>query len=169
MEAETTCVDLCKRGIVDAVLTEDTDVLAYGVDIFLSKIDTKNETICIISYEDILSHLNLNNRQFTELCIMCGTDYNTNINKVGPSNAFKLLTKYGSIDNIALETEYDISCLNHKRVLELFENYTKSEVDKIPNCGKPNFEMLEEFLVKKNIKYNISNIKEAFESKLIIS
>jgi hypothetical protein len=30
LEAETTCSDLCIQGLVDAVLSEDTDVLAFG-------------------------------------------------------------------------------------------------------------------------------------------
>ena len=55
LEAETMCVDLCKRGIVDAVLTEDTDVLAYGTPIFLSKIDPFSSTCVLINLEEMLN------------------------------------------------------------------------------------------------------------------
>lgn len=34
MEAETMCSDLCKRGLVDAVMSRDSDVLAYGANVF---------------------------------------------------------------------------------------------------------------------------------------
>ncbi|GAG51450.1 unnamed protein product, partial [marine sediment metagenome] len=48
MEAETMCSDLCKRGLVDAVLSEDTDVIAYGTPHFLSKIDTSKDTCVLV-------------------------------------------------------------------------------------------------------------------------
>ena len=97
LEAETTCADLCKRGIVDAVLSEDTDVLAYSCPIFLTKIDIINETCVRLCHQDILKSLELDENQFLDLCIMCGCDYNKNIPKVGPETAYKYLKKYNSI------------------------------------------------------------------------
>ena len=94
LEAECACADLCKRGFVDAVLTEDTDVLAYGSPIFLSKIDTSNDTCVQIKYEDVLDALELKKEEFLDLCIMFGCDYNKNINKVGIETAYKYLYKY---------------------------------------------------------------------------
>lgn len=39
MEGETTCAHLCCLGKVDAVLSDDTDVLAYGTPVFLTRLD----------------------------------------------------------------------------------------------------------------------------------
>ena len=47
LEAECMCADLCKRGLVDAALSEDTDVLAYGSPIFLTKIDIYKNTAVV--------------------------------------------------------------------------------------------------------------------------
>lgn len=162
MEAETMCSELCINGVVDAVLSEDTDVLAYGTPVFVSKIDTRKETATCVIHKQILEELEMTKRQFTELCIMSGTDYNKNIPKVGPMNSYKLLQKHGSIDEIKENTKYDVSILNHKRGLELFEDFKKSNLIKIPYCGKPNYEDLEKFLIKKNIYYDINNIKSCF-------
>jgi 5'-3' exonuclease len=152
LEAETCCSDLCKRGIVDAVLTEDTDVLAYGANVFLSKIDTIKDVCVRINYEEMLSALNLSADQFTDLCIMCGCDYNTNVPKVGPETSFKYLLKYKDIDAITEELNIDVSNLNHKRVRDLFKNYEQIELKSVPFVGKPDIEKLEEFMTRHNIR-----------------
>ena len=76
---------------------------------------------------------------------MCGTDYNKNIFRVGPSKALKLIQTHKSIDKV----EMDVSILNHKRVRELFKEYKRSECA-VPYCGCPDFNELQMFLVKKN-------------------
>ena len=171
LEAECACADLCKRGIVDAVLTEDTDVIAYGSDIFLSKIDTSNGTCVRIVYEDVLKSLKLNESEFLDLCIMFGCDYNKNINKVGIETSYKYIQKYRSIDEISKQLSIDVSILNHERTRELFTKYEKLDIENIPFCGVPNFDLLESFISRHEL-YNIKNfnkLKDCFvKNKQII-
>jgi 5'-3' exonuclease len=132
------CSDICKRGLVDAVLSEDTDVLAYGADVFLTKIDTYRNTCVQINYDQVLSSLNLNENEFLDLCIMCGTDYNKNIPKIGCETSYKYILKYRSIEQIKNNLPHiDISILNHSRTRELFIDYEKYSTINIPYCGKP--------------------------------
>ena len=163
LEAECTCADLCKRGIVDAVLTEDTDVLAYGSPIFLSKIDTGKDTCVQINYNEVLESLNINSSQFLDLCIMFGCDYNKNINKVGIETSFKYISTYGSIDEIEKNLGIDVSVLNHKRSRELFTEYKKIDISSVPFCGPPNFDYLKKFILKHNlIGLNFEKIRSHF-------
>ena len=161
LEAETTCADLCKRGIVDAVLSEDTDVLAYASPIFLSKINTSNGTCTRIKYPELLDALDLFSDEFLDLCIMCGTDYNKNIFRVGPEKAYKQIQTHSTIEEIGINTQLDISILNHVRGRELFREYEQFNI-KIPYCGVPEFQKLEEFLFKHNIHCSIEGMKKAF-------
>jgi flap endonuclease-1 len=164
LEAECACADLCKRGIVDAVLTEDTDVIAYGSNIFLSKIDTSNDTCVQIIYEDVLKSLKLNEKELLDLCIMFGCDYNKNINKVGIETSYKHILKYRSIEEISKQLSIDVSILNYKRTRELFTDYEKLKIENIPFCGVPNFELLENFIAKHQL-YSVKNfnkLKECF-------
>lgn len=161
LEAETTCADLCKRGLVDAVLSEDTDVLAYGSPIFLSKIKTSNGTCVRINYEKMIKSLNMSKQQFLDLCIMCGTDYNKNIFRVGPEKAYKYLLEHKSIENLKENLNLDISILNHIRVRELFTNYKQANI-KIKFCGTPDFKLLQDFVLKNNITFSIESLKKAF-------
>jgi flap endonuclease-1 len=167
MEAETTCADLCIQGKVDAVLSEDTDVLAYGSPVFLTKMNTGDATCMRIRYDKVLEELELTPEQFIDFCIMCGTDYNKNIFKVGPAKAYAYIKKYGSIEEVGKQTNHDISILNHIRSRELFRNYNRSNFS-VPYCGHPNFSELEQFVFRKNVRMNIDSLRKAFVHNLIV-
>jgi len=166
-EAETMCSHMCKTGFVDAVLSEDTDVLAYGSPIFLNNINTTNGTCIRIKYKEVLEELDLFNDEFLDVCIMCGTDYNSNMPGIGPEKAYKLIQQYSTIEDIAKNTGMDISILNHVRCRQLFKEYAKIPDFKVPYCGSPDFEILQEFIVKYNVKYNISTLVKAFTMNTI--
>ena len=162
LEAETFASDLCKRGLVDAVLSEDTDVLAYAAPVFLSKINTTQGTCIRIKYDKLLSALELKCDEFLDLCIMCGTDYNKNIFRVGPEKAYKYIQKHSTIEEIAqANPNLDVTVLNHVRGRYLFRQYETLNI-KIPYCGSPEFQKLTEFIFKHNIKYSIEGIKASF-------
>lgn len=161
LEAETMCSDLCKQGLVDAVLSEDTDVLAYGAPMFLSKICTADGTCVRIKYLQVLEELELSADQFLDLCIMCGTDYNKNIFRVGPEKAYKFIQTHSSIEGIEENTKLDTSVLNHVRGRELFLNYSKTQI-KIPYCGSPNKDKLVKFVEKHNIRCNVDGLMRSF-------
>lgn len=168
LEAETMCSDLCKRGLVDGVLSEDTDVLAYASNMFITKINTYNGTAIRIDYDDMLKELEFTSDQFLDFCIMCGTDYNKNIFNIGPKKAYLLLKKYESIEGISENTDLDVSVLNHVRVRELFREYEQFDIDKIPYCGIPNLKKLFKFIVNHNIKCSETNIVNSFTQTVIL-
>jgi len=156
-EAETTCAHLCKKGEVDFVLSEDTDVLAYGAPFFLTKINTSSDTCVLISYDEVLSALDFSREEFLDLCIMFGTDYNKNIFKIGPEKAFKLLNEHRTIEKVA-ESGIDVSPLKHVRVRELFQEYEQFN-EHIPYCKPADYNKLSEFMFKHNIRFNIEKLK----------
>ena len=166
LEAETTCADLCIQGKVDAVLTEDTDVLAYGTPVFLTKINTGDGTVVRIKYEDVLEGFGYDTDQFLDFCIMCGTDYNKNIFKVGPVKAYSLIKEKKSIEEVE-KTGLDTSILNYRRVRELFRGYKKWEKE-VSYCGQPAFEELQLFMTKKNLSINLEGLYNSFSSSTLV-
>ncbi len=162
LEGEASCSDLCKRNLVDAVLSEDTDVLCYGSPIFLTKINIYDSTCIQIRYENVLEQLGVTDSQFLDLCILCGCDYNKNIPLIGPQKALKYIKCYNTIENILLQLKLNGDCLKFARTRELFRDYERLNINKIPFCGKPNFELLEKFSNKFNLNINIDSIKNCF-------
>jgi 5'-3' exonuclease len=167
LEAETMCADLCLQGEVDAVLSEDTDVLAYGAHTFLTKVNTANGTCLRVKYSDVLEKTNLSSEQFLDFCIMCGTDYNKNIFRIGPSKALSLIQKYDNIENISDQAKIDVKILNHHRVRQLFREYQKTNV-KVPYCGTPDFTELQKFLFIRNLRIDTDSLRKSFIHNIII-
>lgn len=111
-EADKLCSMLCEYNYVSAVYSNDTDYLAYNCPIYITNIND-NYFSCVIN-SILLQDLNFTRYQLTDMCILCGTDYNpklylkTKNNKLtgcGSATAFKLITKHGSIKNVLLENE----------------------------------------------------------------
>lgn len=167
-EAEKMCSKLCIDKKVCAVLSEDTDVLAYGTCVFLTKIDTTTDTCVRIVHQNVLDSLKLDKQQFLNLCIMCGTDYNPNIPKIGSKTAYKYILQYGGIDEISENTKIDVTILNHKRSKQLFTEFEDYGIKNIPYCGKPDFDALQAFVIKNNISVNIEKLRTDFIHNMII-
>lgn len=168
-EAETIACFLSKNDKVDAVLSEDSDTLAYGCKLSLFDLDTKAGQCKSIKYSRLLKEMELSSSQFTDFCILCGTDYNSNITGVGPVNAYKLIKEYGSIENIKHDTShinlvdirklFQFEELNDKNEkLYLIDNYkskyNNSNIDKDKLFGT---------FMKYGINVNTSKIEELWE------
>ena len=134
-EAEALCSFLCVNGYVDAVLSEDTDVLAYGAPMLLSKIDLKTKTVRVLQLNYILDHLGLELDEFRDLCIMLRCDYNKNNPSIkgyppdgkkrkkpvciGQVAAWSMISTFKTLERCEEHIE-DISPLNYHRCRELF-------------------------------------------------
>ena len=168
-EAEKMCSKLCIDNEVDAVLSEDTDTLAYGTPVFLSKIDITNSTCVRINYKSLLNNLEITREQFLDFCILCGTDYNNNIQGVGSVSSFKLIKTYGSLEVIGENTEYDLSQLNYVRVRELFTKFNENDIKSdVQYCGEPDFDILKNFLNSIQLNINYEYLKKCFIREIII-
>jgi 5'-3' exonuclease len=161
-EAEATCASLVRKGLVTAVLTEDTDVLAYKAPIMLHKMDILKGTFMEIDYEEILNQLQFTDSQFLDFCIMCGTDYNTNIFKIGPDKAYKLLQQHGSIEAIQeANPNISISTLNYEKTRSLFDHNVNYNIN-IPYCGFPNKVEFEKLYFVNNCKFDLEKLYSSF-------
>jgi 5'-3' exonuclease len=164
-EAETTCADLCKEGKVDCVISEDSDVLAYGAPFVITKINTHADTCFFIEYKDVLEALELSANEFLDFCIMCGTDYNKNIPKIGCETAYKLIRKYKSIEAIRDMEKINVDILNHTRVRQIFTQYEKMN-ENIPYCSPPDFDALRKLAREKHIRFSIQKLEKDLETEL---
>ncbi len=165
LEAEKTCVNLIHHGLATAVMSEDTDCLPYKAPFFISKIDLRKMTAEQICFDDLLEELHFDTDQFIDFCIMCGTDYNDNIPRIGVSKAFDLIQKHGSIDNLPMDPD-KISILNHmssRRLFATFNPIPPDKISKIRFCGKaPQPATVSAFLFKHNLPDMTAEIEEAF-------
>jgi 5'-3' exonuclease len=160
-EAETDCVTLFHTGLVDYILSGDTDVLAYfGTKNLkvISTINTTNLTFIQTSKNKMLQTLNLSEDSFRDFCIMCGTDYNKNIFRIGVEKSYKLIQEYSRIENIPLDT----SILNHTRVREIFTvNSNHNFENDVKWCVPPSIKKLKKKFFKHNLTIDINVVINA--------
>ena len=115
-EGEFLCAQLCKDGVVDTVYSRDTDVLAC---LSPSMITQNNATgFKEVRSAKILEALDMSAETWLDFCIMCGTDFNRNMETIDMDKAYSLMRQYKSIDN--LPSCYPTEVLNHVRIREIY-------------------------------------------------
>ena len=77
-EAEGLCAFMAIHGYVDGVLTEDTDVLAYGTPWLIAFKDFKltDEKVYAVHLPSLRIALDYSQEELLDLCILLGCDYN---------------------------------------------------------------------------------------------
>lgn len=167
-EAEQTCSYLCHWGLVDGVLTEDSDVLAYGVDLFISKINMFNGYCTLIETPNLREKLEFSKEQLLDFCIMLQCDYNTRIPGVGPVGSYKLLKEHGCLEKIEENGNVDVAPLKYKRCRELFSMIEDQGYYDFGYCSFPKYKELGNFLHEINSQIPLSNIKKDCSTNNII-
>lgn len=155
-EGEFLCASLARHGLVETVMTCDTDVLPCLTPSMITKIE--GNYFHVTTLQDVLEHLRLSNDEFIDLCIMCGTDFNTNIPKIGPVRAYELISTYKSIDKIP--KEIDTSPLFHNRIREIFHYSDAYPSITVPFCSKPNYDLISTWVT------NVEEIKKKLRPRL---
>lgn len=103
-EADPQLVYLEKRGKIDAILSEDSDLLIFGAKTLITKLD--NEGNCIeIRRENFKSIRDYPMGDFTDehlrmLAILSGCDYSAGLPKIGMIRAYRLVRQHRTMDRI---------------------------------------------------------------------
>lgn len=71
VEAENYLVELKRMGLIDYILSTDTDVLAYGEDL----LSYKDAKFCLFEIKKILKLLNMDQNTFRKFCCLLGNDF----------------------------------------------------------------------------------------------
>ncbi|KAK3689645.1 DNA-repair protein rad2 [Podospora appendiculata] len=102
-EAEAQCAVLARAGKVYAAASEDMDTLCFNTPILLRHLtfsEQRKEPIQEIHLDKVLEGLNMERKQFVDLCILLGCDYLDPIPKVGPTTALKLIREHGTLEKV---------------------------------------------------------------------
>jgi flap endonuclease-1 len=161
-EADSQCAYLAKNNYVDAVLTEDMDILTFGSPKIVRNLTSYKNEITEINLEDILKKLELSHDQFIEYCILLGSDYSAGVQELKPLDILRYYQKDKNIletlkkmksDNIKVP-----SFPNLQEIKNYFQN-PKIEKEFDLELKKPDVEVLLVKLVNDYglIKYLIKN------------
>lgn len=129
-EGEAQAAYMASKGSVQLVGSQDYDALLFGAPRVVRnlaitgkrKLPRKNIYVDVepevIDLEEELARLDLTRKQLVEIGIMCGTDYNPGLTRVGPKTALKLIKEKGDLESVLASQEETIE--NFDRIRESF-------------------------------------------------
>jgi flap endonuclease-1 len=179
-EAETLCAYLAINGEVDAVFTEDTDVLAYGVPMMLrfgNEHKLGDGRLNGIHTELLLEALELNQEEFRDLCILLGCDYNRWNDKVkgwpvdgrkykvsqsiGWGRAWPMIREYRRMEEVAKHLD-DPEPLIYERCRELLTIPESVSTEMVPHNKPIKAKKLAKFLEDHKVTIRLEYIMDCW-------
>lgn len=148
-EADELCALLVIKKKVWACLSEDMDLFVYGCNRVLRYFSLVNQSFVLYHTKGILASLNMTQKEFREICVLSGTDYNINANTNLKTNS-NIITLPNTIK---LFRKYQEDQLNNKNNVTFYDWLISSNKhdDYITDL---------ELLQKINSMFDISNLKD---------
>lgn len=151
-EADELCVYLWKQKKVDAVLSEDMDMFVYGCAKVYRYFSILNENLIVYNLHQILKYLKLTFRNFQNLTIVCGTDYNTKNKDI--NNFYSIYANRFNLFKNVFKNKEEMNKINDVRKYFMFQNEKLNQFDNMIIMNSPmNKECLKELLTGKGFYF----------------
>ncbi|RKP29771.1 PIN domain-like protein [Metschnikowia bicuspidata] len=97
MEAEAQCAELFAMGMVDGIVTDDSDCFLFGGSRVYKNMFNQKQYVECYTGEDIERTCGLNRDRLIELAFLLGSDYTEGIKGIGPVLAMEILAEFGDL------------------------------------------------------------------------
>jgi flap endonuclease-1 len=153
-EADSQCAWLAKNGLVDAVLTEDMDILTFGSPCIIRNLTSFKNSPLQINLNMIKEKFDWSHENFVHFCILLGCDYCDGLNDINYMTIFNTFQKTKDIDKTLESFNRKV---NYKIALSYFNKPLIDDSVKELKLKKPNIDLLNNLLVNISglIKYRI--------------
>lgn len=94
MEAEAQCAELVRLGLVDGIVTDDSDTFLFGGTRVYKNMFNGNKFVECYLLNDIEKELSLGREQLIALAQLLGSDYTEGLPGVGPVTAVEILSEF---------------------------------------------------------------------------
>ncbi|KAK3821944.1 MAG: PIN domain-like protein, partial [Linnemannia gamsii] len=101
MEAEAQCADLQLRGVVEGILTEDSDVFLFGGARVFKNVFREEKYVECYLMSDIERDLGVGRDRLVSLAYLLGSDYTTGVKGVGLVTAMEILRLFPKLEDFA--------------------------------------------------------------------
>lgn len=127
-EADPQMVYLEKQGIVQGIISEDSDLLVFGAKRLLSKLDQHGDCIEINRADFTacreVSLVGWSDVDFRQMCILSGCDYLANIPKMGLKTAYRSIRKHKNVEKALRMLQFDGQ---YKVPADYLQNFKQAE------------------------------------------
>jgi DNA excision repair protein ERCC-5 len=94
MEAEAQCATLLTLGLVEGVITDDSDVFLFGATRVFKNMFNQSKTVECFLASDLQRELGLARERLIQLAYLLGSDYVDGLEGVGPVVAMEILNEF---------------------------------------------------------------------------
>ncbi|TKA75286.1 hypothetical protein B0A55_05076 [Friedmanniomyces simplex] len=163
-EADSQLAYLERQGVIDGVVSEDSDLLIFGTKCLLTKLDQHGECV-MINRADFtacreISLVGWTDKEFRMMAMLSGCDYLPGIGNMGLKTAYRLVRKHKVVDRVVRTVQFDgkmkvpagyleafaraeytflyqwVFCPEAKRLVNLNRLPAELDIDAMPYIGK---------------------------------
>ncbi|KAL5113222.1 Rad2 nuclease [Pleosporales sp. CAS-2024a] len=110
-EADSQMAYLERKGIIDGVLSEDSDLLVFGVKCLITKLDKYGECVEVNRNHFTacreVSFVGWSDADFRRMAILSGCDYLPGIGGLGLKTAHRMLRKHKTVERLVKAAQFD--------------------------------------------------------------
>ncbi|KAI5844636.1 DNA excision repair protein Rad2 [Morchella snyderi] len=100
MEAEAQCAELVNLGLVDGIVTDDSDTFLFGgTRVYKNMFNQAKFVECYLA-SDLEKEFSLDRRSLIRIAHLLGSDYTEGLPSVGPVTALELLVEFSGEDGL---------------------------------------------------------------------
>ncbi|KAH7381705.1 hypothetical protein BKA66DRAFT_531055 [Pyrenochaeta sp. MPI-SDFR-AT-0127] len=97
MEAEAQCAELVSLGLVDGIVTDDSDTFLFGgTRVYKNMFNAAKYVECYLA-QDLTSEFSLTREKLIAIAQLLGSDYTTGIPGIGPVTALEILSEFSDL------------------------------------------------------------------------
>lgn len=100
MEAEAQCAELVRLGLVDGIVTDDSDIFLFGGTKVYKNMFNSNKFVECYLTSDLERELSLSREQLISLAQLLGSDYTEGLPGIGPVTAVEILSEFPSSNGL---------------------------------------------------------------------
>lgn len=100
MEAEAQCAELVTLGLVDGIITDDSDVFLFGGTRVYKNMFNSNKFVECYLASDLEKELSLPRDKLIEFAHLLGSDYTEGLPGIGPVTALEIISEFPSADGL---------------------------------------------------------------------
>jgi DNA excision repair protein ERCC-5 len=98
MEAEAQCAELVRLGLVDGIVTDDSDTFLFGgTRVYKNMFNAAKFVECYLA-TDLTSEFSLTREKLIAIAQLLGSDYTTGIPGIGPVTALEILSEFANLN-----------------------------------------------------------------------
>ncbi|MCJ1459393.1 DNA repair protein rad2 [Mycoblastus sanguinarius] len=101
MEAEAQCAELVSLGLVDGIVTDDSDIFLFGgTRVYKNMFNQAKFVECYLS-SDLEKEYSLDRKKLIRIAHLLGSDYTEGLPSVGPVTALEILSEFETLEGFA--------------------------------------------------------------------